>query len=75
MKVSPIIVAFLAPREAMGDVSGRLMPVLEIERRPYVLLLPSLTNLPGSDLGRTTASLASSRDRIVEALDWLFLGV
>lgn len=69
------VVAFLAPRAALPLASGRLMPVVSIGPGEFLLLLPSLTSLPASDLRRAIASLAAHRDRIVEAIDWLFLGI
>jgi hypothetical protein len=44
------------------------------ERR-YALLLPSLTSVRASDLPSPVGNIGAYRDRIVEALDWLFLGV
>lgn len=51
------------------------MPVVQVNGRDYVLLVPSLTNLPAADLKGAIGNIGAHRDRIVEALDWLFLGV
>ncbi len=40
----------------------------------YAVLVPSLTAMPTADLRRTVANLAEVRDRIIAALDYLFLG-
>ena len=69
------IVAFLAPLAAVPTVAGRLMPVVSIGDDAFVLFLPSLTNLPANDLVDARGSIRAERDRIVEGLDWLFLGV
>src|SRR5262249_33547959 len=69
------IIAFLAPRAQLGPVAGRLMPVVEIDGRQFVLLMPSITNLPSHELRGHVANLHAWRDRIVEAIDWTFLGV
>ena len=51
------------------------MPVVEIGGREFVLLMPSITNVPASELRVPVANLAASRDRIIAAIDWMFLGV
>jgi len=69
------VVAFLAPRSALPTVAGRMTPLVQIDRREFVVLTHLLTNLPAADLKGAVASIAAHRDRVVEALDWLFLGV
>ena len=68
------VVAFLAPKSGFPPLPGRLMPDVAIESKDYVLLIPSLTNLPAADLTRAVANIGSSRDAIVAGLDYLFLG-
>jgi toxin CcdB len=69
------IIAFVAAREHVGKVAGRLMPVVEIRQREFVVLMPSITNVPLSELRDAVGNIAAYRDRIVEALDWMFLGI
>ena len=69
------VVAFLAPKSGLPPLPGRLMPVVAIEAKDYVVLIPSLTNLPAADLTRVVANIGSRRDAIVAGLDYLFLGV
>lgn len=69
------IIAFLAAREQIGPVGGRLMPVVEIGGREFVLLMPSLTNVPVTELRGPVGDLKAFRDRIVDAIDWTFLGI
>ena len=69
------IVAFLAPKQDLRSPSGRLMPFVEVESKVFALLIPSLTNLPASDLKRPLANLGSFRESVVAAIDYLFLGV
>jgi len=69
------IIAFLAPRAEIGPISGRLMPVVEIGDRVFVLLMPSMTNVPVTELRHSVANLGAFRDRIVDAIDWTFLGI
>ena len=40
----------------------------------HALLVPSLTALPVTDLRHAVASLADDRERILAALDYLFIG-
>ena len=68
-------VAFLAPRRTMAAVVGRLMPVIVIRGEEYVLLIPSLTSIRSADLHDVVDNIGAHRDRIGEALDWLFFGV
>jgi toxin CcdB len=69
------VVAPLAHRAAMPTLAGRLIPIVTMENEDYALLVPSLTALPVADLGHVVASLADHRERIVAALDYLFIGV
>ena len=69
------IIAFLAAKAQVGAVAGRLMPVVELGGRDFVLLMPSITNVPATELRGPVGNLAAFRDRIVDAIDWTFLGV
>ena len=67
-------VCALAPRAAMPTIAGRLIPIVEVENQDFALLVPSLTALPVADLRQVIASLAADRERILAALDYLFIG-
>ncbi len=69
------IIAFLAARAQFGPLAGRLMPVVEVGGREFVLLMPSITNVPVSELRGAVGNLAAFRSSIVDAIDWTFLGV
>ena len=69
------IVAFLAAKAQVGAVSGRLMPIVLIGGREFVLLMPSITNVPVTELRGPVGNLNAFRDRIVDAIDWTFLGI
>ena len=69
------IVAFLAPRSQVGPLAGRLTPIVEFAGKEFVILMPWITNVPASELRSPVADLAPFRDRIVDAIDWLFLGI
>lgn len=68
------VVAPLAPRGAMPNLAGRLIPIVSVADKDYALLVPSLTALPATELRHVVASLADDRDRILAALDYLFIG-
>jgi toxin CcdB len=68
------VVAPLAPSAAMPRLAGRLIPIVTVRDEAYALLVPSLTAMPVADLRHEVANLAGDRDRIMAALDYLFLG-
>ena len=68
------VVAPLAPRAAMPSLAGRLIPIVQVENQDYALLVPSLTALSVADLRQVIATLAHDRERILAALDYLFIG-
>ena len=69
------VVAPLAPRAAMPPLAGRLIPIVTVHNQECVLLVPSLTTLPVTDLRHVVANLADDREQIVTALDHLFVGI
>jgi toxin CcdB len=69
------VIAPLAPRAAMPTLAGRLIPIVRVADQDYALLVPSLTALPVTDLRHVVANLADHRERIVTALDHLFIGI
>jgi toxin CcdB len=69
------IVAFLAAKAQFGSPSSRLMPVVEVAGREFVLLMPSITNVPVAELRSPIGNLNPFRDRIVDAIDWTFLSI
>lgn len=69
------IVAFLAPRSQVAPLAGRLTPIVEFAGKEFVVLMPWMTNVAASELRKPVADLGSFRDGIVDAVDWLFLGI
>jgi len=51
------------------------MPGVTVDAKDYLLLVPSLTNLPAADLHRSVGNVGASREAIIAALDYLFVGV
>jgi len=56
-----------------NPVSG-LTPVVELQGERYVLVTSQLAGIARSELGPVAGSLASERDRILGALDFLLTG-
>jgi hypothetical protein len=69
------VIAFLAARRQIGPVSGKLMPVVDIGGQEFVVLMPSITNVPVTELRRAVGNLTAYRSKIVDAIDWIFLGI
>jgi toxin CcdB len=69
------IVAFLAPRSQVAPLPGRLTPIVQFAGKEFIVLMPWMTNVPACELTKPVADLAPFRDRIVDAIDWLFLGI
>jgi hypothetical protein len=67
------VVAPLAPYAAMPALAGRLIPIVRVAEEEYAVLVPSLTALPVPDLLHVVANLADDRERILAALDYLFI--
>jgi toxin CcdB len=53
---------------------SQLTPMIEFEDASYVLVTPQLAGIARSELGSATGSLATSRDTILAAMDFLLLG-
>jgi len=69
------IVAPLAPRAAMGRVTGRLVPLLTVGAIDYAVIVPALTSVRARDLQTPVHSAARSRADLLAAIDYLFFGV
>ncbi|MBN9561260.1 MAG: CcdB family protein [Alphaproteobacteria bacterium] len=69
------IVAPMAPVGALTGSAGRLLPVVEHAGQKYYLILELMTSLPRHVLRNPLGSVATFRDEITRALDWLFTGV
>jgi hypothetical protein len=69
------IVAPLVRLPNGADRPRKAMPVVNVGEHKYLLHLPSVSGLPSGSLKRSVGSIAQDRSRIVDALDWLFLGI
>jgi toxin CcdB len=69
------IVAPLVRLAGPVDIIGRATPVVNVAGERFLLHTPGLSGMPAGRLKSPVGSIAAHRDRIVDALDWLFLGI
>ncbi|HBL30020.1 MAG TPA: plasmid maintenance protein CcdB [Acidobacteria bacterium] len=70
------VVVPLRPTSAMkGRTLRSLMPVLEIEGEPYILLTPHMAGIPRGELGAAVTQLETRRFEIIAAIDFLLTGI
>jgi hypothetical protein len=59
----------------MSGAAGKLTPIVTVAQVEHVLLVPRMTTIPAQELRDSRGNLASHREHIVAALDYLFLGL
>lgn len=59
---------------AKVKIPTRLMPVLRIHEKDYLLETPKMASIPNRALKSASCSLAGQQDLITSALDFLFQG-
>jgi toxin CcdB len=69
------LVAPIVPRKSLAKITGRLMPIVEIDSIEHVVLVPALTGVPRADLRDPLSSLATYRSNLLDAIDYLFFGI
>ncbi|HMN44106.1 MAG TPA: CcdB family protein [Povalibacter sp.] len=52
-----------------------LMPVVEVDGQPFLLLVPQLAGIATSELGPAVGTIAERRTEVVAALDFLITGI
>ena len=68
------IVVPLMPAELAPHPGGRLNPTFLVEGRPHIMVTQYLGSVPVAALGRAVTNLHDHHDRIVAAIDMIFLG-
>lgn len=68
------VVAPMALPATIPNRNDRLALNVTVDGRAFVVMIPFMTNLRASDLSKPSTNLAVERDRIIAALDYLFLG-
>lgn len=74
LSLGTVVVAPLLPLSVVGKPVNLLQPVVELDGKPYVLVVNDLLSLPRKLLGPRSGSLNYHRVAIVSALDFLFQG-
>jgi toxin CcdB len=69
------IVAPVVPVASIPKVISRLTPVVALDGKEHMVLVPALAGMSVLDLRQRHASLASSRSELLAAIDFLFFGV
>jgi toxin CcdB len=70
------LIAPLAPLTGpFAGATSRALPLIDHDDKPYAVALPLISTLPRNQLRNPVGSLASWRDDITRALDWLFFGI
>lgn len=69
-----VVVPLALPGILAGKGMQRLSPLFEVEGQTVVMLTPELAGIHVRLLGPEVTSLSAERDRIIAALDFVFLG-
>lgn len=69
------LIAYLTPAAMHPPAASFVVPSVEIGGTTYLLVLPTLTNLPVSSLVIARGNISEYRDAIVRGIDWLFCGI
>jgi toxin CcdB len=70
------VVVPLSKHSALGKKPIKnLMPVIDVDRQKYVMLVPQMAGISVADLGPEIASVAQRRDDIVASIDFLITGI
>jgi toxin CcdB len=74
--LEPIATRMVAPLFLKSEtkVITELTPMVSIDGRDLVVMIPLMGSIPARELQRPVGSLASDQDAIKRALDLLFLG-
>lgn len=69
------VVVPLYPAKSMkGRTVRNLMPLIEIEGKPLVMVTPEMAGVPRRNLGPVVADATHLRGEILSAIDFLLLG-
>ena len=68
------VVPLLAFAQAKDEKIPRLMPVLRIQGKSYMMMTPDIGSIKVSDLGKLVENIEPQRQSIIEAVDFLFQG-
>lgn len=69
-----VVVPLLPVAQSGTEVLERLKPLITIKGQDYVLMTTDIATLPVSRLGVRIESIEQNRQRVIDALDFLFQG-
>jgi toxin CcdB len=68
------IVAPLAPKASMPKGAGPLTPMVSVNGKNLIVIVPRLTAIRSRDLTESQCSIAGARRDLLAAIDYLFFG-
>jgi hypothetical protein len=68
------VIAPMAPRHLLPPLGLRLIPAVDLDGCEMGVLVPGLVTVAARDLRAPVTNVEEARDRIIAALDYLFLG-
>jgi toxin CcdB len=68
------VVPLLPFAQAKNDKVPRLMPVLKIQGKCYMMMTPDIGSIKVSELGKLVENIENQRQTIIGATDFLFQG-
>jgi toxin CcdB len=69
------LVAPIASLDFAPPATRRVMPVVELRGHDHVVVVPKLAVMRSRDLIEKVSSVASARNELLAAIDYLFFGV
>ena len=70
-----VVVPLALARAARVRPMRTLTPILKFEGKEFLMLTPQVTGIPTRELGPVAGDLASDRDKIIAAVDFLLSGI
>ena len=76
--LEPLATRVVIPLAPAGSARARAMrtltPILKFEGKEFLMLTPQVAGIPARELGPIAGDLASDRDTIIAAVDFLLTG-
>jgi CcdB protein. len=69
-----LVVPLMLLSKYKKELIKELMPIIEINRKKYVVLIPLLASIHKKNLGQIVADIGSKRQEIIYGLDFLITG-
>jgi CcdB protein. len=69
-----LVVPLILASKYKKKVIKELMPIVEISKKEYVVMVPLMASIHKSNLGQIISDVGSKRQEIIYALDFLITG-